>query len=53
MDRYPVALARTFNVFERRPSLFPHLLQVHIGYEPLRLLGSGGLVASLICLLTP
>jgi len=53
MDRYPVALARTFNVFERRPSLFPHLLQVHIGYEPLRVLGSGGLAASLICLLTP
>jgi len=53
MDRYPVALARTFNVFERRPSLFPHLLQAHIGYEPLRLLGPGGLVASLICMLTP
>lgn len=53
MDRHPLALARTFRVFESRPTLFPHLLKVHIGYEPLRLLGSGGLLASLICTLTP
>jgi flavin-dependent dehydrogenase len=53
MDRHPLALARTFNIFERKPNLFPHLLKVHIGHEPMRLLGSGGLVASLLCMLTP
>jgi flavin-dependent dehydrogenase len=53
MDRHPLALARTFKSFERRPNLFPHLLNVHIGYEPMRLLGSGGLIASLLCMLTP
>ncbi|MBS1800827.1 MAG: FAD-dependent monooxygenase [Acidobacteria bacterium] len=53
MDRHPLALARTFKSFERRPNLFPHLLKIHTGYEPFRLLGSGGLVASLLCMLTP
>ena len=53
MDRHPLALARTFKSFEHRPTLFPHLLQVHIGHEPMRLLGSGGLIASLLCMLTP
>lgn len=53
MDRHPLALARTFKSFERSPNLFPHLLKVHTGYEPFHLLGSGGLVASLFCMLTP
>jgi flavin-dependent dehydrogenase len=53
MDRHPLALARTFKSFERSPNLFPHLLNVHIGYEPMRLLGSSGLIASLLCMLTP
>ncbi|WP_051979632.1 NAD(P)/FAD-dependent oxidoreductase [Edaphobacter aggregans] len=52
MDRYPALCARVLRAFSRRPSLFPDLLSLHSGEEPLRLLGSGGLLASLLCLLS-
>jgi flavin-dependent dehydrogenase len=51
MDRHPALFARALHAFSRRPSLFPDLLSMHAGEEPLRLLGSGGLAASLLCLL--
>jgi flavin-dependent dehydrogenase len=51
MDRHPALFTRTLHAFSRRPSLFPDLLSMHAGEEPLRLLGSGGVVASLLCLL--
>jgi 2-polyprenyl-6-methoxyphenol hydroxylase-like FAD-dependent oxidoreductase len=51
MDRHPALLARALRAFSRRPALFPNLLNIHSGEEPFRLLGSGGLVASLLCLL--
>jgi flavin-dependent dehydrogenase len=51
MDRHPALFARALHAFSQRPSLFPDLLSMHAGEEPLRLLGSGGLVASLLCLL--
>ncbi|MBS1821013.1 MAG: FAD-dependent monooxygenase [Acidobacteria bacterium] len=53
MDRHPLALAQTFRSFERRPRLFSRLLHVHIGAEPMRVLGRSGLIASLLCMLTP
>lgn len=52
LDRHPALFARALRAFSRRPSLFPNLLSLHTGEEPLRLLGSGGLVASLLCLLS-
>ena len=52
VDRHPALFARVLRAFSRRPSLFPELLSLHAGEEPLRLLGSGGLVASLFCLLS-
>jgi flavin-dependent dehydrogenase len=52
MDRHPALFARALRAFSRRPSLFPELLSLHTGEEPLRLLGSGGLIASLLCLLS-
>jgi flavin-dependent dehydrogenase len=36
MDRNPILRDRTIGLFERHPSLFRHLLQVHIGDSPLR-----------------
>lgn len=51
MDRHPALFTHALRAFSRRPTLFPHLLSIHSGEEPLRLLGSGGLVASLLCLL--
>jgi flavin-dependent dehydrogenase len=51
MDQHPALFTRALHAFSRRPSLFPDLLSMHAGEEPLRLLGSGGLVASLLCLL--
>jgi flavin-dependent dehydrogenase len=53
MSHHPLALDRAFRSFERHPTLFPSLLQLHIGHAPLRLLGSGSLAASLGCLLAP
>jgi flavin-dependent dehydrogenase len=52
MDRSPVILTKTLNTFQRKPDLFSHLLQVHIGNSPVRLLGSSGILASLLCFLT-
>jgi menaquinone-9 beta-reductase len=52
MDRSPVILAKTLNTFQRKPDLFSHLLQVHIGHSPVRFMGSSGLLASLLCFLT-
>ena len=51
MDRHPALFSRALHAFSQQPSLFPDLLSMHAGEEPLRLLGSGGLVASLLCLL--
>lgn len=51
MDRHPALFTRALHAFSRRPSLFPDLLSMHTGEEPLRLVGSSGLVASLLCLL--
>lgn len=53
MDHHPFALTRAFNAFDRKPDFFSRLLNLHISHTPLRLLGSGGLLASLACLLTP
>ncbi len=53
MDRYPLALSTAFAGFGRSRELFPRLLEVHIGHRPLRLLGSGGLLASLLTVLAP
>ncbi len=52
MDRSPVILTKTLNTFQRKPDLFSHLLQVHIGHSPVRFMGSSGLLASLLCFLT-
>jgi flavin-dependent dehydrogenase len=52
MDRSPVILTKTLNTFQRKPDLFSHLLQVHIGHSRVRLMGSTGILASLLCFLT-
>jgi menaquinone-9 beta-reductase len=52
MDRHPALLSQALRTFNRRPSLFPDLLNLHAGDEPLNLLGSGGLLASLLCFIT-
>ena len=52
MDRHPALFSQALRTFSRRPSLFPDLLSLHTGDEPLRLLGSGGLLASLLCILS-
>jgi len=52
MDRHPALFSKALRAFSRSPSLFPDLLSLHVGDEPLRLLGSGGLLASLLCLLS-
>lgn len=52
MDRHPTLFSKALGAFSRSPSLFPDLLSLHVGDEPLRLLGSGGFLASLLCLLT-
>lgn len=53
MDRYPLALSTAFAGFRRSRELFPRLLELHIGHRPLRLLGSGGLLATLLTVLAP
>ncbi len=52
MDRFPIILTKTLKTFQRKPDLFSHLLQVHIGHSPVRLLGSRGVLASVLCFLT-
>ena len=49
MDAHPAIRSRTLNTFQRRPDLFSHLLQVHIGHTPVRLAGVSGLLASVLC----
>ena len=49
MDTYPTLRTRTLRTFERKPALFSHLLQVHIGHTPVRLAGAGALLASVLC----
>ena len=44
MDRSPSLRTRTFGAFERKPDLFSHLLDVHIGHTPLQLFGLNGIV---------
>jgi len=51
MDRHPALSAKALRTFSRRPSLFSELLSIHTSDQPLRLLGSGGLVASLLCVI--
>jgi flavin-dependent dehydrogenase len=45
LDRSPRLRARVFALFEARPQLFAHLLEVHIGAAPARLFGPSGLLA--------
>jgi menaquinone-9 beta-reductase len=52
MDRHPLILSRVFTAFKRHPTLFPHLLGIHNGDKPLRLLGTGSIAASLLAILT-
>ena len=52
MDTYPALRTRTLSTFQRRPALFSHLLQVHIGHPPAHLAGASGLFASLLCFLS-
>jgi menaquinone-9 beta-reductase len=52
MDRSPALMTRALTTLHRNPDLFSHLLQVHIGKARLRLMGSTGLLASLLCFLT-
>jgi menaquinone-9 beta-reductase len=52
MDRSPALMTRALTTLHRNPDLFSHLLQVHIGQARLRLMGSTGLLASLLCFLT-
>ena len=43
---------RVLRTFERHPGLFEHLLCAHIGHSPMRLLGSNGLLAAGLHILT-
>jgi len=52
MDRSPTVLTKALTALQRKPDIFSHLLQVHIGHSPIRLMGSGGILASLLCFLT-
>ncbi|HEY6412679.1 MAG TPA: FAD-dependent monooxygenase [Edaphobacter sp.] len=52
MDRYPALMTKALITLQRKPDLFSHLLQVHIGHSRLRLMGSSGILASLLCFLT-
>ncbi len=45
MDRSPVLRDNVLRTFRRNPWLFARLLQVHIGYSPLRPIGAEGLHA--------
>ncbi len=51
MDTYPALRTRTLSTFHSRPALFSHLLRVHIGHTPVRLPGTIGLLASMLCFL--
>jgi menaquinone-9 beta-reductase len=51
MDAYPALCTQTLNTFQRRPALFSHLLQVHIGHTPARFLGTTGLLTACLFLL--
>jgi menaquinone-9 beta-reductase len=46
MDRSPIIRTKALKTLQHRPDLFSHLLQLHIGDAPLRLLGNGGILAS-------
>jgi flavin-dependent dehydrogenase len=46
MDRSTVIRFKALETLQRRPDLFSHLLQIHIGNAPLRLLGNSGILAS-------
>jgi menaquinone-9 beta-reductase len=52
MDRSPVLMTRALTTLHRKPDIFSHFLQVHIGHARLRLMGSTGVLASLLCFLT-
>ena len=52
MDTYPTLRTRTLRTFERKPALFSHMLQVHIGHPQARMAGVTGLLASLLCSLS-
>jgi hypothetical protein len=52
MDRFPTLMTKALITLQRKPDLFSHLLQVHIGHSRLRLKGSSGILASLLCFLT-
>ena len=52
MDRSPALMTRALATLQRKPDLFSHLLQVHIGHSRLRLMGTTGILPSLLCLLT-
>jgi hypothetical protein len=52
MDRFPIVLTKTLKTFQRQPDLFSHLLQLHIGHSPVHLLGSRGVLASMLCFVT-
>jgi menaquinone-9 beta-reductase len=46
MDRYPFAARQAFRAFERIPSLFPTLLDLHVGYQPSYALSTLSLLVS-------
>src|SRR5262249_9141492 len=46
MDRYPFAARQAFRAFERIPSLFPSLLDLHVGYQPSYALSALSLLVS-------
>jgi menaquinone-9 beta-reductase len=52
MDRFPTLMTKALITLQRKPDLFSHLLQVHVGHSRLRLKGSSGILASLLCFLT-
>ena len=52
MDRSPTLMTRALATLQHKPDLFSHLLQIHTGHSRPRLTGSGGILASLLCLLT-
>ena len=52
MDRSPALMTRALTTLHHKPDIFSHLLQVHIGHARPRLMGSTGVLASLLCFLT-
>jgi flavin-dependent dehydrogenase len=44
MDKHRSLRERSFSAFERNPSLFHRMLSIHVGEQPLRLLGNNGIM---------